>query len=137
MPSPRFARLMLAGAIPLGWVLSLTACGNIRRIEECNTVTRRITEGSVVLKEFDRSKDYESQAAKIEEFDKSVASVQVTLPELKTFVDEYRKLLADITTYARDQKDSSKYDELNRRAEALSKRERDFVERLNKYCRGD
>ena len=129
-----WARTLAAG----GWVAIaayLAGCGEIRRIEECNAFIQKIHAGSDVLKEFDRAKDIDAQVAKIEAFEKEIASAQVTIPELAAFVDEYRKFLADVAAYARDQKDSSKYDDLNRRSEELSKREREFVDRLNTYCR--
>ena len=122
------ALLLAPGALAVG-------CSDIRRIEECNVLVNKINDGSGVLKEFDRAKDIDEQVAKIESFERAVAGVELTFPELKQFADEYEKWLKDVAVYARDHADSTKYEELYRRSEELSKREKDFVDRLNTYCR--
>src|SRR5215213_8137449 len=133
---PRMLLRSTAVAALFGVAIAVAGCGEISRIQQCNAVTGVINGGGGVLKELNTAKDLDARAAEIEAFDQKVAAVDVDRPELKGFVDEYRKLLADVAAYARDMKTATDYGTVERRSKELVAREKNLLERMNAYCRG-
>ncbi|NUP07404.1 MAG: hypothetical protein HOW73_15245 [Polyangiaceae bacterium] len=132
----RIVRSALASLLLVVAPVAFIGCGEIGRIRECNSLNETINKGSNVLTDINAARDLDERIAEIEAFDQSVGKVAVERPELRAFIDEYRKLLADVIVYAREIKDSSDYGEMERRSGELSKREKDLVDRINNYCRG-
>ena len=125
----------LAAALMLGTGV-LLGCEDIGRINECNAVIDVINKGSAALKDLHTATDLEARVAELSDLDKKLAATKVERAELRAFVEEYRKLLADVIVYAKDMESTTEYSEVERRSADLSKREKDLVDRMNGYCRG-
>lgn len=133
--SNTFAHRCFAAGIALAGALMVFGCGEITKVQECNAVIDTINKNSTAIKEFDAKKDLEEQAKKLEDFEKKIGEVKITDAELKKNVEEYRKMVTDMAKLARDLKDPTKFDELEKRSNDISKTESDLVDKINGYCK--
>ncbi len=121
-----------------------TGCGQ-KKITECNALVQVINTGVVSLEkapknEADPTSDLKAMADAMDKVASDALGVQLTLPELKKYRDEYQKMAKDIAKAERElaaaaqDKDASRRTAAESTLDAAVKQEDPLVDQINKYC---
>lgn len=131
-------------------LVALTASGcTQKKITECNALVQVINTGVVSLEKAPRNEndptgvsDLKSMADAMDKVASDAQNVQLTLPELKKYRDEYQKMAKDIARAERELAAAAEGRDQTRRSAAEGtldtavKQEDPLVDQINKYCQG-
>ena len=137
----------IGAALLLGLLGLLTAgCGQ-KKITECNAVVQVINAGVVSLEKAPKNEgdptgvsDLKAMADAMDKVASDALNVQLTLPELKKYRDEYQKMAKEIARAERDlaraaeERDTAKRGAAESTLDAAVKAEDPLVDQINKYC---
>ena len=132
--------------IALALLALLAGCGH-KKTTECNALAAVINDSVIALEKAPRSADdpsgitdLKSMADSMDKVAVSVASVQLTVPELKRVRDDYEKMARGIARAERElaaaaaERNAPKQKAADAALEAAVKQEDPLVDQLNKIC---
>lgn len=132
--------------IALALLALLAGCGH-KKTTECNALAAVINDSVIALEKAPRSADdpsgitdLKAMADSMDKVAVSVASVQLTVPELKRVRDDYEKMARGIARAERElaaaaaERNAPKQKAADAALEAAVKQEDPLVDQLNKIC---
>lgn len=132
--------------IALTLLALLAGCGH-KKTTECNALAAVINDSVIALEKAPRSADdpsgitdLKAMADSMDKVAVSVASVQLTVPELKRVRDDYEKMARGIARAERElaaaaaERNAPKQKAADAALEAAVKQEDPLVDQLNKIC---
>jgi hypothetical protein len=140
-----WAPLVLA----LGLVATVSGCGEQKKIKECNALVGVINTGVDKIQSVTRSApdggaavaELRALATEMDNVAAEAKKVEISLPELKKFSDEYQALATELAKAARDLAEAVDNVDMEKMAKAqgemdsVVKREDPLIQALNEFCR--
>ena len=106
--------------------------GERTKAGQCNVVIEAVNAGQHLFKVDVEASQMALQAENLDAFAKSLGELTITDRELKTSIEEYRRIVNDTASVLRD---VAKGDpNIDKRVEEIAERESVVVNRVNAYC---
>lgn len=129
--------------------LTLTSCGDNKKINECNALVGVINDAVQKIRKHtstdpDGGNDMQQLrllADEMEAVSGEAEKIELSFPELKKYSEEYQQMATEVASSARelaaayDKVDIEGIKKARSRMDKAVKREDPLVEALNKYCR--
>jgi len=138
---------IVAGLFLVGGIVAGTAVCGQKKVTECNSLIKVINTGVQSLEKGSKAADDPSGVVELkamaDAMDKvagDAAKVELTVPELKKFADDYQKMAKEVAAAARemataaDEKAPAKVSSAQERMEKAVKEEDPLVDGINKFC---
>lgn len=133
----------------LGSTIGLAACGERKKVNECNALIDIINTGVEEIQRGTRpapdagpgAKELRELAESMDGVATQASKVQLSLPELKKFSEQYEGMTRDVATAARElavafeKVDEESMRKAQAKMEDAVQREEPLVAAINKYCR--
>jgi predicted nucleic acid-binding Zn-ribbon protein len=141
----KLAALALVAAAPVAPV-ALAGCGQ-KKIAECNALVQVINAGVIALEKAPKNEsdpsgvsDLKAMAEAMDKVATDAGAVQLTMPELRKYRDDYQKMAKEIAKAERELAKAAEERNAEKRAaaesalDAVVKQEDPLVDQLNKFC---